>query len=247
MNPHFEYLGEGESYPNSKRYRVEAIHVGTTGNMRKFTHTELQAGAVSLSYRPLDINHDPARILPFPSNATERMRFNPRMMAVEGTIRVSDPATVRKIESGDIFNVSIEQVPESETCNQVFCEQHGVIFVGLGLLEKGVPPGDSNAHLSRMESLQNLIVSDAQRTCPDCTDFEACHTCRHRHEQKSDCISRWMKKMLDEPKNRSMSRDRIIAMAASKCRNGEGMSTSAAWEFYRSASAKYESILKTKR
>ena len=146
MDVKFEYLGEDRDFPDAKTYRVEAIHVTTTRNMRKFTQTELEKAGTSLSFRSLNINHDENRQLPFPENATLGMEFDKSLMAVVGRFRVMDPAANAMIETGRIKQVSIEQIPtKGESCNELICEQHGVAFIGMALLEDGFLPGDENA------------------------------------------------------------------------------------------------------
>lgn len=240
----FEYLGEDRAVPGSKMFRVEAIHVTTTGNKRKFTMKELQLAGRSLSFRPLDINHDENRVLKFPENMTVNMDFDSTRLAVVGRVRINDETTLAAIDSGKIKKVSIEQIPtKGETCNEIACEQHGVAFIGLGLLEEGVLPGDDRAELIKLESLltQNqmkslfnvntlaeCIISDGQRTCKACTDFEACHTCKHTVEQGDDCVSKWIKRLTDEGK--FTDRDQIIAIALSKC--GLSKNQAEAWWWY---------------
>ena len=65
-----EYLGEDREFPGSKKWSVEAIHVTTTRNKRRYTESELTAAARSLSFRHININHDPNQTLPFPENCT---------------------------------------------------------------------------------------------------------------------------------------------------------------------------------
>lgn len=240
----FEYLGEDRDVPGAKMFSVEAIHVTTTGNKRKFTMKELQLAGRSLSFRPLDINHDEHRGLKFPENMTVNMDFDSTKLAVAGRVRIADETTLAAIESGKIKKVSIEQIPTlGETCNEVACEQHGVAFIGLGLLEDGVLPGDDRAELVKMEKMlapnqfkalwnvnkiSECIISNDQRTCKDCTDFEACHTCKHTVEQGDDCVSNAIKEITRE--NPNMDRDQVIAIALSKC--GKSRNPTEAWWWY---------------
>lgn len=201
MEVKFEYLGEDVDSPNAKIWKVEAIHVTTTRNKRKFTKEELEVAGRSLSFRPLNINHETSKQLDFPENSTRAMHFNPKTMAVEGSFRVVDPTINAMIETGRINAVSIEQIPTlGETCNEILCEQHGVAFIGMALLESDVPPGDpGTVNRIRAESttidgrmvgsdpltiyefsLQDLLVSDTQRECKECTDFQKCDSCSHK-------------------------------------------------------------------
>ena len=182
MDVKFEYQGEDRDFTNAKVWKVEAIHVTTTRNRRKFTRAELEASARSLSFRELNINHDTSRRLSFPENATLAMHFNPASMAVEGSFRVTDPAVNAMIETGRINAVSIEQIPtKGETCNEILCEQHGVAFIGMALLEKNVPPGDPQT-INKIVKIESLFVEDAQRECKECTDDTKCHRCSHAKE-----------------------------------------------------------------
>jgi len=175
---HFEYLGEDQTFEGAKVWKVEAIHVTTTRNKRKFTQTELAASGRSLSFRPLNINHDRNQALSFPENATLAMNFNPATMAVEGSFRIIDPTINALIETGRIKQVSIEQIPTAgETCNAILCEQHGVAFIGMALLESDVTPGDPMANIK----LESLLISDAQRECHECTDNTPCTICASNH------------------------------------------------------------------
>jgi len=201
LDAKFEYLGEDVDAPNAKIWKVEAIHVTTTRNKRKFTKEELASSGRSLSFRPLNINHDENRQLPFPENATRGMSFNKATLAVEGSFRITDPAINAMIETGRINSVSIEQIPTlGETCNEILCEQHGVAFIGMALLESDVLPGDPHTvNKIRAESIKSLIVPSAQRECADCTDDTICHGCSHKKEFDEileACLSR---RQIDTP------------------------------------------------
>ncbi len=224
MQIHFEYMGEDKEVPGSKLYKVEAIHVTTTRNRRKFTKEELEKAASSLSFRPLNINHDEGRTLPFHQegfllNTTMAMHFNSKGKRVEGRIRVTDPNTINKIENGDINTVSIEQMPtKGETCDVVSCEQHGVAFIGLALLEKDVMPGDPQARIITesfvANTIESLMVTDVQRECKECTDFTRCNKCEHLVTAE-DCMSN----AIDEIKSAhpDWEQKQVIAVALSKC------------------------------
>jgi len=238
----FEYLGEDRDFPDAKTYRVEAIHVTTTRNKRKFTQAELEMGGRSLSFRSLNINHDDNRQLPFPENATLVMEFDKSRMAVVGKFRVMDPAVNAMIETKRITKVSIEQIPtRGESCNEIVCEQHGVAFIGMALLENDVLPGDKDAEISNEsfvaphQSISSILVSDGQRTCKECTDFEPCHNCRHKTEQGDDCMSGHIAEI--KKAHPDMDRDQVVAIAINKC--GLSKNTSEAWYWYRRAVEKY--------
>ena len=234
MKVNFEYLGEDREVPGSKMFKVEAIHVGTTRNKRKFTKEELEIAARSLSFRPLNINHDDSKTLPFNEggflmNTTLDMHFESKQNAVIGKIRVSDSDTIHRIESKDINTVSIEQMPtRGESCDMVSCEQHGVAFIGLALLEKEVAPGDPRAkiHTESIDSnpITELIVPQAQRECTECTDFVKCTKCSH-HSEADECMER----CLSAKKAKGITiDDQAIAICLSEC----GKSKEEQWTLY---------------
>ena len=247
MEVKLEYLGEDRLFPGAKRWKIEAIHVTTTRNQRKFTLEEQRIAGRSLSFRPLNLNHDfQNRQLPFPENATEGCHFNESRMSVDCIFHVSDPGINAMIESGRIHAVSIEQIPTlGETCDEISCEQHGVAYIGMALLENHIPPGDKDATgFVRVESaekkevqIKDLIVSNAQRECKDCTDFEACHTCKHETMKGEDCMDNHIKEiMVAHPK---MDRDQVLAIALDKC--GLAKNSESAWWWHRHTLEKYPS------
>ncbi|NOJ28296.1 MAG: hypothetical protein DA330_09835 [Nitrososphaera sp.] len=142
-------------------WNIEAIHVIITGNNRKYTKEELQVAARSLSYRPININHDESLWLPFngyrpyaeDSNSILDMDFDPAKLSVSGQIQVVDAEVNEMIANGEITSLSIEQVPQSETteCSISGCvhEQHGIVFTGIALLTSDVLPGDSKTRISK--------------------------------------------------------------------------------------------------
>lgn len=136
----FEFL---EDTREGKIWKIEALHVTTTKNRRKYTEQELREGARSLSWRPLNINHNEAALLPYPENTTLEARYEPAIKGVVGRMRIADEVINSMIESGRINRLSVEQLPvDGESCDSVACEQHGVTFVGLALLTNDTTPGD---------------------------------------------------------------------------------------------------------
>lgn len=182
----FKLLSQNDG---SRIYHVEAIHVTTSGNRRKYTKEELFKGARSLSFRPLNIDHDWNKALPFPQNGTLVMEFDPTKNAVVGDIKISDPQTIADIDAGRIQAPSIEEFPsQGENCNMLACEQKGVIFTGMALLRTflGVKPGDREAKISA-ESLKDVLLSEMldpevkkeAKPCSDHTDFNPeCEKCK---------------------------------------------------------------------
>ena len=247
MPVNFEYLGEDRVFPGVRKYKVEAIHVTTTRNKRKFTLSELRVAARSLAYRHLDINHEMERVLKFPQSCTMGCHFNERRMSVEAEFRVMEPDVNAMIDTNRINSVSIEQIPTlGETCNEVTCEQHGVVFIGLGLLESNTPPGDGQAtNITRMESfipnnkmekISDLIVSDDQRTCSECSDLEACHTCKHETVHGDECMDKAMDEIISA--HPDMDRDQVIAIALNKC--GKAKNPESAWWWFHHTTERYQ-------
>lgn len=229
VNLKLEYLGEDREFPGSSIYTVEAIHVTTTRNKRKYTESELVAAARSLSFRPININHDPNQTLSFPENCTLFMEFDRASRSVKGKFRILDSGINRMIETHRINQVSIEQLPtKGETCNEISCEQHGVAFIGMALLKAHILPGDRDANIHRESCTINEIqISDNQRICNECTDFEACSTCKH-NEQSDACVSSQISHLTKTRPD--MDRDQKIAVAISKC---ESVSKEEAWRLYK--------------
>lgn len=261
MEVKFEYQGEDREIPGAAIYDVEAIHVTTTRNQRRFTQKELEHAAVSLAFRQLNINHDISRGLKWPENTTLGMEYSPEKQAVVGRIRVADEHIKQMIELGKIKKLSIEQIPtKGETCNKILCEQHGVAFIGLALLEFDVTPGDEMAEIKRFvgfeyhakveacvtndKRISDLLVSNAQRECKECTDETACHTCRHQVEAQDDCIQKHIRAMLDNPDDKGKPRDQIVAIAINKCQ--PEMSIEAGWFWYNRTIEKFSFLFESK-
>lgn len=161
--PNFELLQDNNGL---RTWKIEAIHATTTGNNRKYTRQELELAARSLSYRPININHDRSRWLKYNpydpaarnSNSTLELEFDSARNGVVGRMQIVDSKVNEAIESGRLSKVSIEQVPvRGESCSE-YCEQHGVIFTGIALLEDGVCPGDPTAKI-KLESRTIEIIN----------------------------------------------------------------------------------------
>ena len=162
MNTKFELHKEEDG---TKLWNVRAISVTTTGNNREYTRDELKAGARSLSFRPLNINHDPLEALPYPDNQTLEMDFDVNTDAVTGRIQVDNPEINRMIESGDINKLSIEQQPvKGEECDDFKCTQKGVTFTALALLTKDMTAGDESTTITKGECVKK---EDCLEDCLD--------------------------------------------------------------------------------
>lgn len=178
MEAKFEFVGEG---PNgSKRWKIEAISVTTTRNNRKYTEQEMRLGARSLSFRPLDRNHDMATILPFPQNQTEVMDYDASKRAVTGTMLIAEQEINELIRTGKINKLSIEQIPtKGESCetDTKVCEQKGVVFTGLALLDYDVMPGDPNTKINS-ESVFECKICEMVKHPEGCL----CQECKEKRE-----------------------------------------------------------------
>jgi len=167
---------------------------------------------------------------------------------VEGIISVTDKQTNFDIETKKIEAVSIEQIPRKESCNEILCEQHGVAFIGLGLLEKGVLPGDPGARItghtekSDKQPLKSMIVSDEQRTCPDCNDEVACHTCAHKKAEWDKDIQRLNEKIkqLKGSEESIVPKDQILAWAITDVK--PDITAKQAWAYHKAGSEYYDTL-----
>jgi HK97 family phage major capsid protein len=161
MNTKFELAKEEDG---TKLWNVRAISVTTTGNNREYTREELKAGARSLSFRPLNINHDPLQELSYPDNQTLEMDFDVNTDAVTGRIQVDSPEINRMIESGEINKLSIEQQPvKGEQCDDTKCTQKGVTFTALALLTKDMQAGDESTTITK----ESVKKEDCLEDCLD--------------------------------------------------------------------------------
>lgn len=166
-NVRFEFQYEEDG---ARHYSVEAIHVTVTGNNRKYTQEELSKAAVSLSARPININHDKSLWLPHntydplssQSNSTEYMEFDSTTKAVKGTLQIVDKDVQEMIDNNKITKLSIEQVPwhgETSQCSIDGCihEQRGIMFTGIALLTSDVTPGDKTTKISRESKYDDVL------------------------------------------------------------------------------------------
>jgi hypothetical protein len=128
-------------------YQVAASHADVRNrNGRIYTSRELQNSAASLSERPLNINHDPKRMLPFPENQVLAARYENGV--VECIIQVADPKVQRQIESGEINHVSIEGLYLDDSKNTGDTEfPTSLHFRALALLTRDDEPGDPHAKI----------------------------------------------------------------------------------------------------
>jgi len=150
--------------PYIKKYKEdsEAIYykvLALTGNlsMNKNDYRdleELQRNASSLSYRPINLNHDHNLMLPFDENRVDISAYEDE--GVEAIMRIANNATHpltgrdinAMIKDGDILHVSVEGKPRSIEVINGITKPSGYTFLGLALLEKNVTlPGDPLTYL----------------------------------------------------------------------------------------------------
>ena len=137
-----EYYKESEKVPGAKLYKVRAIHCTTTANKNRYAPEELRLGARSLAERPLNINHQ-IYDLPKENKVLDAEYENG---AVECVIQVADLTLQEMIKSGKIVHVSIEAKYRSAEQGDALVPR-GIVFTGLALLTKDVPPGDSLSNI----------------------------------------------------------------------------------------------------
>jgi len=137
-----EYYKESEKVPGAKLYKVRAIHCTTTANKNRYTAEELRLGARSLAERPLNINH---QIYDLPKE-NKVLDAEYESGAVECVIQVADPTLQEMIKEGKIVHVSIEAKYRAAEQGDALVPR-GIVFTGLGLLTKEVPPGDSLSNI----------------------------------------------------------------------------------------------------
>jgi len=198
VKPLIQYLRADEA---SKYYKVRALTATLSANKNDYSDLkELERSARTLTSRPLNINHDHNRWLPYPENRVEWAEYEDK--AVEAIIRISnDQKDIQyKLDNGEIVNPSIEGDPRGG-----YTTEDGRMvpvwynFTALALLEKdvtlpGVPttygfePLFLNESLGRslVESLRNVEkeekekkMTDEKERLTEATQNESCAQCKH--------------------------------------------------------------------
>jgi len=173
-------------------WKVVALTANVSQNKNDYTDIEdFKNTAASLSWRPLDWNHDPSLMLPFPEARTELARFEDN--AVETIIRIpNDLYHYEKnilvndmIRNGDIIHVSIEGTPRGGKVTSKGVAPQNWNFTGLALLERDVTlPGDPLTYIEPLflnESMGRSLVEslmEDRRDIEDMTETE--------HEEKPE-------------------------------------------------------------
>jgi hypothetical protein len=119
----------------AKYYLVRALTANISLNNNDYSDFSKMAGAAAtLSWRPVNLNHDHEKWLPYPRTRVDFSSANE--LSVEATLRVDnrDKWLQDKLDKDEIIHPSIEGRPSPTG---------GYHFTGLALLEKGVElPGD---------------------------------------------------------------------------------------------------------
>ncbi len=126
----------------AKYWKVRALTANVSMGPARADYTdlvELERAAPTLTWRPLNLNHDHSKTLPFPENRVDWAEYEDN--AVECIIRIhnSQPEVQQALENGDIVNPSIEGEPRGG-----YRTKDGrrvpkfYNFTALALLEKGV-------------------------------------------------------------------------------------------------------------
>jgi len=137
--PLIKYLREDKE---AKYWKVRALTANVSMGPARADYTdlrELERAAPTLTWRPLNLNHDPSKMLPFPDNRVDWAEYEDS--AVECIIRIHNSQTgvQQALENGDIVNPSIEGEPRGG-----YRTKDGrkvpkwYNFTALALLEKGV-------------------------------------------------------------------------------------------------------------
>ncbi len=170
-------------------YEVVASHADIKNrNGRVYTGEEIQRAASSLSERPLNINHDKKRMLPFPENQVLVAREEDAL--VECIIQVADPRVNKMIESGEIKHVSIEGIYLDESKNTHTTEYPTSLhFTALALLTQDDEPGDAMAQIIK-DSLNVNVLLPGQITekLGFGQDTNSCGLAEHESEPEDEKI-----------------------------------------------------------
>jgi len=160
--PLIQYLKKDDE---AKYYKVRALTATLSMNANDYSDLEeIERSARTLTWRPLNLNHDPRQMLPFPQNRVDWAEYEDK--AVEAIIRIDNEQSdiQDKLDNGDIVNPSIEGEPRggyrTEDGRNVPSWYN---FTCLALLEKdaslpGVPTTIGFEPLFLNESLGHSLV-----------------------------------------------------------------------------------------
>jgi hypothetical protein len=151
---HLELYRQSEHF-GAYLFPLDAAHVGLDDNGIYHSEQELQRAAKSLSFRPIDLNHerlftkDYRKHLPYPENQTLLMDYDPEKQAVVGWLELEE--CFGQILRGRQVAVSVE------TYYMDGAKGKGSVFSGITLLSQDVQPADRRAR---------LVSSFYQPACP---------------------------------------------------------------------------------
>ena len=163
----FQWLDEPlisfyKSDDTGKYYRCVALTANVSMNRNDYSDVdEFKQAAGTLTWRPLNLNHDHSKFLPFPDNRVDYARFEDNR--VETIIRIDNKQrnVQRMIENGEILHPSIEANPRGLTVTDVKTPSKWN-YTALALLERGVTlPGDPLTYLEPLplnESMGRSLV-----------------------------------------------------------------------------------------
>ena len=167
--PLIQYLKKDEE---AKYYKVRALTATLSMNANDYSDLEeIERSARTLTWRPLNLNHDPRQMLPFPQNRVDWAEYEDK--AVEAIIRIdNEQADIQdKIDNGDIVNPSIEGEPRGGYRTEDRKVPKWYNFTALALLEKdatlpGVPTTIGFEPLFLNESLGRSLVESLSMEQP---------------------------------------------------------------------------------
>jgi len=157
---------------DAKYYKTKALTANVSMNENDYRNaTELARAAPTLSWRPLNMNHDHSKWLPFPEARADWAAFEDN--SVETIIRIPNSLRQiqRAIENGDILHVSIEGEPRAGVHTDEGRAPLWYNFTALALLEKDVTlPGDPLTYLEPLyinESMGRGLVESLSNVDKD--------------------------------------------------------------------------------
>ena len=137
-----------KSDDTGKYYKCVALTANVSMNLNDYSDVgEFKQAAGTLTWRPLNLNHDHGKFLPFPDNRVDYAAFEDNR--VETIIRIDNTQkdVQRMIEDGEILHPSIEANPRGLTVTDVKTPSKWN-YTALALLQRGVTlPGDPLTYL----------------------------------------------------------------------------------------------------
>ncbi len=151
-----------KSDDTGKYYKCLALTANMSMNYNDYSDLpEFRQAAGTLTWRPLNLNHDHKKFLPFPENRVDYATFEDN--GVETVIRIDNAQrdVQRMIENGEILHPSIEANPRGLTVTDRKTPSRWN-YTAMALLQKGVTlPGDPLTYLEPLplnESLGKSLV-----------------------------------------------------------------------------------------